>query len=148
MQKAEEDILTATLGRDRRGAERRLRQAQATIARQIQLRDASADIKRPEQGTGFAGGDGSGGGVAETIKDITAAQAAAKIKEIQTLLELFLVKRRRRHNITRAAASDSISTNHYSFSRHWGLKGGISINQEIIDTKIVFLVGWGGELIK
>ncbi len=83
LEKAEEDILTATLVRDRRGAERRRRQAQATIARQIQLRDASADIKRPEQGKGFARGDGSGGGAAETIKDITEADAAAQIRAIQ-----------------------------------------------------------------
>ena len=83
LEKAEEDILTATLVRDRRGAERRRRQALATIARQEQLRDASADIKRPEQGEGFAGGAGSGGGAAETIKDITEAQAAAQIQAIQ-----------------------------------------------------------------
>ena len=82
LEKAEEDILTATLGRDIRGAERRRRQAQATIARQIQLRDASADIKRPEQGKGFARGDGSGGGAAETIKDITEAEANALIAKI------------------------------------------------------------------
>ena len=83
LEKAEADILNSTLVKDRRGAEKRLRQAQATIARQIQLRDAGTDIKRPEQGTGFAGGAGSGGGAAETIKDITEAQAAAQIKAIQ-----------------------------------------------------------------